>query len=130
MGEFFQKKKNPAWDVQKVRPKSKVIRQAKKERKILHFANLMDLSSEERRICKHFQTYKWRVVLQCDNVRDERRTQNSIHGARCFSVTDGSGNVLGHYLDASWYVWRNKGHSFSVYSSQTDRSSQIVTIAK
>ena len=55
------------------------------------------LSLEERRTCKkNLQQYKGRVVFQRDNVKDEGRIQSRVHRARCFSVSDGSGNVLGH----------------------------------
>ena len=47
-----------------------------------------------------------------------------------FSVSDGSGNVFGHYLEASWKSWRNRWHIFSVHAGQNDWSFQIVTIAE
>ena len=36
-----------------------------------------------------------------------RRIQSSIHRARCFSVSDGSGKVLGHLLKACGYGWKD-----------------------
>ena len=62
----------PAWDLKKVRPKSEVIRQAKKEGNTVHFANLMDLCRLKiAELAKHLQQYKERVVLQGYNVKDE-----------------------------------------------------------
>ena len=46
------------------------------------------------------------VVLRGQSQR-RRRTQSSIHSAICFSVSDGSSKVPGHYLRASWYGWRH-----------------------
>ena len=46
--------------------------------------------------------------------QSRRRIQSSVYRARCFSVSVGSGKVLGHDLKASWYGWRNKWRSFRV----------------
>ena len=84
-----------AWDVKKVRSKSEVIHQAKKDGKPVHFANLMDLGHvKNAELAKHLQNYIGRVVLWVDNVKD--------------SVPDGSGKLLGHHLKAPWCGWRNK----------------------
>ena len=62
----------PAWDVKKVRRKSEVIRQAKKDGKTVHFVNLMDLCRlKNAELAKHLQKYKGRVVLLEDTVKDE-----------------------------------------------------------
>ena len=66
------KRQIPAWDVKKVRPKSEVIRHAKKDGKTVHFANQMDLCPlKSGEVAKHLQKHKERVVLQGDNINDE-----------------------------------------------------------
>ena len=57
---------------------------------------------------KHLQKYKERVVLHGNNVKDEEGYRSSIRGAKCFSFSDDSCNVLRHYLKAPWYGWRSK----------------------
>ena len=52
---------------------------------------------------KHLQKYKERVVLRGDNVKDEEGYRSSIRGAKCFSISDGSSNILGHHLKSSLY---------------------------
>ena len=55
-----------------VRPKSDVIRQARKDGRTVHFASLMDFCHlKTAELAKHLQTHKERVVLQRDNVKDE-----------------------------------------------------------
>ena len=55
-----------------MRPKSEVIRQANKDGKTVHFANLMDLCHlKNAELAKHLQKLKVRVVLQGDNFEDE-----------------------------------------------------------
>ena len=72
------------------------------------------LSLEERRTCKT------PVIIQGTRCapgrqRQRRRTmQSSAHRARCFRVSDGSGQVPGHHLKVFWYGWRNKWRNFSV----------------
>ena len=63
--------KIPAWDVKKVRSKSEVICQAKKDKKPVHVANLMDFCHvKNAELAKHLQNYIGRVVLWEDNVKD------------------------------------------------------------
>ena len=81
-------------------------------------------------LAKHLQKCKERVVLRGDNVKDEEGYSAVFTGARCFSVSDGSGNVLGPNPNAPWYGWRNKWRNFNVHSGQNDRTSQIFTIAE
>ena len=84
----------PAWDVKKVRPMSGLIRQAKKDGKTVHFANLMDFC--------HLKNAELAKHLQGDNVKDEEGHRGSIYTARRFTFSDGSGKVLGHYIKAPW----------------------------
>ena len=119
------------WDVKKVRPKSDVIRQAKKDGKTVHFANLMDpLSLEKRRTCKTTPQIQGASRAPGGQCQRRRRTHSSIHRARCFNVSDGSGNILGRCLNAAWFGWRSKWRSFHVHSSQNDSCSQISTNAE
>ena len=74
-------------------------------------------------------SYQWRVMLQGQR-QGRRRIQSSIHRTRRTSFTDGSGKIVGHYLEASWYGWRSKWRSFSVHSGQDYQSSLTVTIAR
>ena len=97
--ELEKVKTIPTWDVKKKRSNSEVIRQAK----LGEFDDLCRLKKAE--LAKHLQKYK---VLWGGQSQGRRRTQSSIHRAMCFSVTDGSGKVVGHYLEASWNDWRNK----------------------
>ena len=118
----------PAWDVKKARRKSEVSRQAKKDGRRVHFTNLMDFCHlKNTELAKHLQKYKERVRSGRGQRRQRRRIHRSIHRARCFTVSDDSGN---HHLKASRYGWRNKWRNFSVHSGQNDRSSQIVTVAE
>ena len=65
-------KKTPARDVKKVRSKSEVISQAKKDGKTVHFSNLVNLCHVKNvELAKHLQKYKGRGVLRGDNVKDE-----------------------------------------------------------
>ena len=57
------------------------------------------------------------------------KTDTEQYSRSNFSVSDGSGKVFGHYLEASWKSWRNRWLTFSVHSGQNDWSFQIVTIA-
>ena len=85
--------------------KSDVFRQAKKDGKTVHFANLMDLCHlKNAELAKHLQKYKERVALRGDNVKKRRRIQRSIHRARCFSVSQGSGESS-WTLSQSFLAW-------------------------
>ena len=57
--EWNKWKTVPAWDVEKMRPKSEVSRPANKAGKSVHFAKLMDLCHlENAELAKHFQKNK------------------------------------------------------------------------
>ena len=84
------------------------------------------LSLEERRKCKTPLEIQAASCAPGRHRERRRRIQSSYHRARCFSVSDDSGKVIGHYLKDSWYGWRNKWRSFSVHSGQNDRRYQIV----
>ena len=71
-------------------------------------------------LAKHLQKYKGRVVLRRGNVKDEEGCRAVRTEQRCFSVSDGSGQVPGHHLKASWYGWRNKWRNFSVQVKMTE----------
>ena len=61
----------PAWDKTKVRNKSDVIDEARKEGRKVHFASLMDLCHlKNAELETKHQKYKGRVVLQGDIVKD------------------------------------------------------------
>ena len=66
------------------------------------------LSLEERRTCKTPQEIQGASCAPGGERQRRRRIQSNIHRVWCFSVSDGSGKVLGHHLKASWYGWRNK----------------------
>ena len=64
--------KIPACDIKKARSKSEVVRQAKKDGKTVHCANLMNLCHlKNAELPKHLQKFKGRVVLWRGNVKDE-----------------------------------------------------------
>ena len=69
MGEI---EKIQAWDKTKVRNKSDVIDEARKEGRKVHFASLMDICylKNAELEAKH-QKYKGRVVLRGDIVKDD-----------------------------------------------------------
>ena len=93
----------------RVRSKSAVIRQAKKDGKHSSLREFDGpLSLEGRRTCKTPPEIQGASCAPGGQRQRRRRMQSSIHRARCFSVSDGSSKVLGHYLQASWYGWRNK----------------------
>ena len=62
--EWEKLEKIPAWDLTKVRSKSEVIDEARKEGRKVHFASLMDLChlKNAELEAKH-QKYKGRVIL-------------------------------------------------------------------
>ena len=65
-------KKIPAWDKTKVRNKSDVIDEARKEGRKVHFASLMDLCHlKNAELETKHQKYKGRVVLRGDIVKDD-----------------------------------------------------------
>ena len=65
-------KKIPAWDKTKVRNKSDVIDEARKEGRKVQFASLMDLCRlKNAELEKKHQKYKGRVALRGDIVKDD-----------------------------------------------------------
>ena len=99
----------PAWDVKKARPKSEVIRQAKKEWKNSPLREPDGtLTLGERRSCETPPEIQGASRAPQGQRQRRRRIQSNIHRARCFRVSDGSGKILGHYLKASLYGWRSK----------------------
>ena len=70
--EWEKFEKIPAWDITRVRNKSEVIDEARKEGRKVHFASLMDIChlKNAELEAKH-QKYKGRVVLRGDIVKDD-----------------------------------------------------------
>ena len=100
------------------------------KKQLVNFVNLMDLCHLKN--AGFAETLPEIQGASCTPGRQRQRRsriQSSFHAAKSFSVSDGRGKALGHYLKASWCGWRNKWRSFSVHSCQNDRSSQIVTIS-
>ncbi|MHC4951072.1 MAG: hypothetical protein ACYTEU_08835, partial [Planctomycetota bacterium] len=61
-----------AWDVTKVQPKAKVIRDAKAKGVHVHFGSLMDLCHiKNSQMGKEFWSYKGRIVFRGDLTKDE-----------------------------------------------------------
>ena len=70
--EWKKLEKTPAWDLTKVRSKSEVIDEARKEGRKVHFASLMDLCHlKYAELEVGHQKYKGRVVLRGDIVKDD-----------------------------------------------------------
>ena len=93
-----------------------MIQQAEKDGKSVHFANLMDLCHlKNAELARHLPKYEGRVVLRGDMIKDEQGYSGSIHRARRFIFADGSGEILGHHLKASWYG-REASDAVSVYT--------------
>ena len=70
--EWEKLEKIPAWDITKVRNKSDVIDEARKEGRKVHFASLMDLCHLKNAELETKHTkYKGRVVLRGDIVKDD-----------------------------------------------------------
>ena len=70
--EWERLEKIPAWDKTKVRNKSEVIDEARKEGRKVHFASLMDLCHlKNAELERKHQRYKGRVVLRGDIVKDD-----------------------------------------------------------
>ena len=89
----------PPWDAKIARSKSEDSSPAKRDGKTVDFANLRDLCHLKiAELAKDLQKYKERVVLPGDKRQSRRRIQSSFRRAWCFSVSDGHGKVLGHYL--------------------------------
>ena len=61
------------------------------------------MSLEERRTCETPPGIQEATCPPGGQRQRRRGIQGSIHRARCFSVSDGSGKILGHHLKASWY---------------------------
>ena len=70
--EWEKLEKIPAWDITKVRNKSDVIDEARTKGIKVHFASLMDICHlKNAELETKHQTYKGRVVLRRDIVKDE-----------------------------------------------------------
>ena len=70
--EWEKLEKIPAWDKTKVRNKSDVIDEARKDRRKVHFASLMDLCHlKNAELETKHQKDKGRVVLRGDIVNDD-----------------------------------------------------------
>ena len=70
--EWEKLEKIPAWDKTKVRNKSEVIDEARKEGRKVHFASLMDICHlKNAELETKHQKYKGRVVLRGDIVKDD-----------------------------------------------------------
>ena len=70
--EWEKLEKIPAWDTTKVRNKSEVIEEERKESRKVHFASLMDLCHlKNAELETKHQKYKGRVVLRGDIVKDD-----------------------------------------------------------
>ena len=70
--EWEKLETSPAWKLQKVKSKKEVTLEAQRDKKEVHFATLMDichLKNEE--LEPNLQTYKGRVVLRGDTVKDD-----------------------------------------------------------
>ena len=85
------------------------------------------LSVEERRTCETPPGIQEATCALWRQRQRRRGIQGSIHRARCFSVSDGSGKILGHFSQ-SFLVWLEK--QVTQFQRQNDRSSQIVTNAE
>ena len=60
------------------RPKSKVIRHAKKNGQTVHLANLMDLFQlKNAELVKHLQKYKERVSSRCATSKTKKDTEHA-----------------------------------------------------
>ena len=69
--EWEKLEKIPAWDKTKVRNKSEVIGEARKEGRKVHFASLMDICHlKNAELETKHRKYKGRVVLRGDIVKD------------------------------------------------------------
>ena len=62
----------PAWDFKRAKSKPAVVLQAKKDWRSVHFAPSMDLCHLKlSELVIQLQTYRWRVVIRRDNVKDD-----------------------------------------------------------
>ena len=62
----------PAWQLEKVKSKKKVILEAQREKKKVHFATLMDICHlKNAELESKLQKYTGRVVLRGDVVKDD-----------------------------------------------------------
>ena len=68
--EWEKLEKKSSWNLTKVRSKKEVIDEARTSGATVHFASLMDMSSEKSELEAKHQKYKGRVVLRGDIVKD------------------------------------------------------------
>ena len=62
----------PAWQVEKVRSKKEVVKEAQNNRNTVNFASLMDICHLKNVALEpQFQNYKGRVVIRVDIVKDD-----------------------------------------------------------
>ena len=62
----------PAWQLEKVKSKKEVIKEARTNNNKVHFASLMDLCHlKNSELEPQFQKYQGRVVLRGDIVKDD-----------------------------------------------------------
>ena len=83
-------------DLKAVKPKAKVVAEAKRFGRSVHFGSLMELCHiKNSQLGKKFWTYKGRLVFRGDIVKDENGSICSFHRAMRFSVPHGRGKVYG-----------------------------------
>ena len=67
--EWEKLQKLPAWQMTKIKSKRKVMKEAQKEQRTVHFGTLMDVCHPKMAL--QFQKHTGRVVLRGDIVKDD-----------------------------------------------------------
>ena len=92
--EWDKLEKIPAWDITKVRNKSELIDEARKEGRKVHFASLLDMCHlKNAKLETKNQKYKGRVVLRGDIVKDDSGSYG-VFTSRIISITNYCSKVM------------------------------------
>ena len=120
-------KKIPAWDLTKVRNKSDVIDEARKEGTRVHFASLMDLCHlKNAELETKHQKYNGRVVLRGDIAKDYSGSYAVFteQGSSASQMTAAKGH--GYHIQTSRMRRTSSWRSICLYPSKNGRCSKIV----
>ena len=105
----------PAWDSKKVKPKSEVVQQAKKDGRSVHVAipmNFCHLKHSE--LAKHLHRYKGRCSRR-DDVKDDSGTEQFSQNQELKVFKHGSRNTSSIQVPDS-VAWQATNHAVSAYT--------------
>ena len=127
--EWEKLEKIPAWNIAKVRNKSDVIDEARKEGRKVHFASLMDICHlKNAELETKHQKYKGRVVLRGDIVKDE--SGSYAVRTRTISITNDSSKSHGYHLQIARLRRTSSRRSICLHPGENAGCSQTIENSK